>query len=177
MRTSLAAMLRRTLVALALVGSVLAVVPSTAQAYGKVALWQIGASFNCNNPDFCGPELGGFWAWAEFDSGGQGDATATGCGHLSSPGGPGLAGADHLNIEITGWTIAPGSGGPLTFFITAGTVTSTGHSGGPPVTVPILAPIDTGFPALPGHYTATQLFGFTPPPGVAVQIQVVQLTH
>ena len=153
-----------------------AIVPtSIAEAYGKDALWQIGLSFNCNNPTFCGPELGGFWGWVEFDSGGLGDATLTGCGRLASPGGPGLAGAEHFNVEITGWTIAPGSAGPLTFFVTSGTMTITGHTGGRPITVPIAGPIDTGIPAVPGHYNTAQILGFTPPPGVAFQIQVVQL--
>lgn len=177
MRTSLFTLLSRALVAFAIVGVVLAAASGTAQAYGKDALWQIGASFNCDNPSFCGPELAGFWAWIEFDSGGQGDATVTGCQHLSSPGGSGLAGADHFNVEITGWTIMPGSAGPLTFFVTSGTRTFTGQTGGPPVTVPILAPVDLGFPAVPGHYTTAQFFGFTPPPGVTFQIQVVQLPH
>ena len=120
--------------------------------------------------------LGGFWGWVEFDSGGQGDATLTGCGHLVASGGPG-AGADHFNVEITGWTIEPGTAGPLTFFITDGTMTFTGNTGGRPVTVPILSPIDTGIRAVAGHYNTAQILGFNPPPGVAFQIQVVQLTH
>jgi hypothetical protein len=36
---------------------------SSAGAYGGGAdhdMWQVGLSFNCNNPDFCGDETGGF---------------------------------------------------------------------------------------------------------------------
>src|SRR5262249_31082042 len=58
-------------------------VSRVAPQYGKNALWQIGLSFNCNNPAFCGADAtGGFWGWVEFDRGGQGNATLTGCGHL-----------------------------------------------------------------------------------------------
>src|SRR5213595_3849596 len=65
---------------------------SSAGAYGGGAshdMWQIGFSGNCNNPSFCGDELGGFWGWIEFDRFADvtitGDAQVTGCFHL--PGG------------------------------------------------------------------------------------------
>src|SRR5439155_6847043 len=82
-------------------------------------MWQVGISFNCNNPDFCGANLGGFWGWVEFDrsADGQqtwGDAELTGCFH--SVGGGGFAGAAHMSIEVTSWTVAGGSAGPQTFF-------------------------------------------------------------
>jgi hypothetical protein len=32
--------------------------------------------------------------------------------------------------------------------------------------------LDTGIPATPGHYSTTQILGFVPPPGVALQLQV-----
>ena len=35
-----------------------------------------------------------------------------------------------------------------------------------------LVNFDTGVSAVPGHYTATDVLGFDPPPGVAIQIQV-----
>ncbi len=176
MRTSRFMRVLCMLAVFALVAIVLSAAPSTAQAYGKDALWQIGLSANCNNPDFCG-SLGGFWGWVEFDSGGQGDATITGCEHLTAAGPVHVAGADHFNIEITGWTIAPGSAGPATFFVTSEEDTITGGTGGPPITIIIPSEyFDTGIPAVPGHYNTSQLLGFTAP-GVAFQIQVVQLTH
>jgi len=136
-----------------------------AHAYGSNALWQIGLSFNCNNPSFCDSMRGGFWGWVGFDSGGLGDATLTGCGHLTGPTSHGSGGADHFNVEITGWTIMPGSAGPLTFFVTSGTMTFTGTvPRGPPITVPISpTPLDTGFPAVPGHFSTSMILGFTPP--------------
>lgn len=159
------------------------VAPGTVQAYGNDALWQIGLSVNCNDPSLClNPPfgVGGFWGWIEFDPNGMGDATLTGCSHLSSSLGV-LTGADYLHIEITNWTIAPGSGGPATFIITDGTVTFSGvNTKGAPVTVPLSAlggVFDTGVPAAAGHYSYASLFGFAPPPGVNFQIQVVQLTH
>jgi len=146
-------------------------------AYGNTAIWQIGVSFNCNNPSFC-EGLGGAWGWIELDSGGVGDATFTDCAHLISDTPP-LSGAQGLIIEIENWYVAPGSAGPQTFFVPDGTVTVVGHTGGPPVTVPLSAiiPPDTGIPAVPGHFNAASMFGMTPPPGVAIQIQVVQIPN
>src|SRR6266700_688811 len=122
----------KTILEFAALSAILAVLPlmsttvPAVHAYGNTALWQIGVSLNCNNPSFCGSMLGGFWGWVEFDSGGLGDATLTGCGHLTGPTSHGTAGADHFNVEITGWTIMPGSAGPITFFVTSGTMTFTG---------------------------------------------------
>ena len=175
----------RTILEFAALSAILAVLPlmsatvPAVHAYGNTALWQIGLSFNCNNPSVCDSMLGGFWGWIEFDSGGLGDATLTGCSHLTGPTSHGSAGADHFNAEITGWTIMPGSVGPLTFFVTSGTMTFTGTvPRGPPITMPISpTPLDTGIPAVPGHFSMASVLGFTPPPGVNFQIQVVQLTH
>jgi len=56
-------------------------------------------------------------------------------------------------------------------------MTITGHTGGPPVTVPIgPLPLDTGIPAVAGHFSTLMILGFTPPPGVTFVI-LVQLTH
>jgi hypothetical protein len=183
MKISMLTILSRALAVLAIVAVVLSAAPSPARAYGPDALWQIGLSFNCNNPSVClNPPfgIGGFWGWIEFDPEGMGDATLTGCSHLSSSLGV-LTGADYLHIEITNWTIASAyPGAPPTFVITDGTVTFTGvNTKGAPVTVPLsaLGVLDTGVPAAAGHYSIPSLFGFTPPPGVNFQIQVVQITH
>jgi hypothetical protein len=152
-----------------------ALVP-TVHAYGA-GNWQVAVSSNCDNPSICGSlGLGGFWAWVEVGggvtSGNSGDATATGCGHLQ--GGGGLAGADHFNVDITGWATGPGSAGSNTLFLTSGSITFTGHTGGSPVTVPITSPVDTGIQLMPGHFSTVDFFGFTAP-GVSFQLQVVQL--
>ncbi len=162
------------LAAILVLAAVLAPAPA-AQAYGNTAIYQIGLSFNCNNPGFCGSNLGGFWGWVEFDQGGTGDATLSECQHMI--GGRG-GGAQALHIDVRGWTIAPGTAGEHTFFVTSEVDTLTGHTGGPPVTVTIDNEMsDTGIPADPGHYDASSIFGMTPPPGVAIQIQVVEIPN
>ena len=67
----------------------------------------------------------------------------------------------------------------MTFFVTSGTMTFTGTiPRGPPITVPISpTPLDTGFPAAPGHFSSQTIFGLRAPPGTNFEIQVVQLTH
>src|SRR5262245_749424 len=78
---------------------------TAAQAYGGGTThdtWQIGISGNCNNPSYCGEELGGFWGWVEFDRFADGtitgDAQVTGCGHFLGGGG---GGAGHADVDIT----------------------------------------------------------------------------
>src|SRR3989454_3518308 len=157
--------------------SVLSIGVPVVHAYGNTGLWQIAVSQNCNNPSFCTLFQGGFWLWAEFDSDGTGDATGTGCAHLVAAGSPG-AGADHFNADIQGWVVMPGSAGPLTFFVLSGTMTLTGHTGGPPETVPITPhPLDPAIPGVPGHSPTSIFLGFIPPPFFDVTIHVVQLTH
>jgi hypothetical protein len=164
---------------------VAAVGSAPASAYGGVGsldMWQVGLSFNCNNLALCGDELGGFWGWAQFTrdpATGDTDADAqlTGCFH-SAPG-VGAAGAQHFAVDAPGWIIQPGSAGPQTFFLTTGEMTFTGH--GPPVTVPLTQddgslvtpanPLDTAIPAVPGHYSTTELLGFSAP-GISANIQV-----
>jgi hypothetical protein len=166
--------LRVLVASFAATAALLGVMLSPVGAYGGGAnhdMWQVGLSFNCNNPGFCGPELGGFWGWVEFDrsADGQqtwGDAELTGCSH--TVGGGGFAGASHLSIEITSWTIAGGSAGPQTFFASG---IETDSFRGNKVTFPV-SNIDTGIPAIPGHYSTSEILGFDPPPGVAFQIQV-----
>jgi hypothetical protein len=56
-------LIRRSLVTFAALASA-AAFASSASAYGGGAghdMWQVGLSFNCNNPDFCGDETVGFW--------------------------------------------------------------------------------------------------------------------
>src|SRR6266699_2227155 len=104
----------------ALVAAGLLLGAGSAGAYGgdgHMDVYQIGISFNCNNPSFCGSEnLGGFWGWAELDhnpatGANTGDAEFTGCGHNGQ-----FSGAAHTSIDITNWWIAAGSAGPKTVF-------------------------------------------------------------
>src|SRR5512133_2925116 len=146
-----------------------------AGAYGGGAdhdMWQIGLSFNCNSPSLplC-QEMGagGFWGWAELDRSADGtqtwgDAEFAFCFHTVGGGG---AGGGHTSQEIESWTIAPGSAGPQTFYIT-GENTITDH--GTKTTEPFTNE-DSGVSAVPGHYTTSDVFGFSAP-GVAVQSQV-----
>jgi hypothetical protein len=145
---------------------------SPAGAYGGGAghdMWQVGFSFNCNNPSVCGTDLGGAWGWAEFDRSANGtqtwgDAEFAFCFHTVGGGG---AGAGHTSIEIESWTIAPGSAGPHTFFV-SGEETDTFRGNKDTFDI---TDVDTGIPADPGHYSTSDVFGFSAP-GVAAQIQV-----
>jgi hypothetical protein len=145
----------------------------SALAYGDGAdhdMWQVGLSFNCNNPDLCGEEIGGFWGWVEFDRSADGtqtwgDAKLSGCSH--TVGGGGFAGAVSISVEVESWTIEPGSAGPQTFFASG---EETDRFRGSTDTFDIVDE-DTGIPAVPGHYSTSELLGFSAP-GVAVQIQV-----
>ena len=140
-----------------------------AAAYGSAAQWQIGLSFNCNNPSICGSQLGGFWGWAEFDNDGTADAQLTDCQHLQ---GGRAAGAHHVSVDVPagGWYI--GSNGD--FFVTSEVDTITGRTGGPPVVITVASEnMDTMIPASPGHYSSQTLFGSAAPPGANFEIQVV----
>src|SRR5947207_1556796 len=158
---------------LTVAASIAAAAPA-ANAYGGGAthdMWQVGLSGNCNNPSVCGNELGGFWGWAEFDRAGTetwGDAQLTGCGHLASGGGRHSAGASHSSIEIESWTIESGSAGPQTFFA-SGEETDTYR--GTKDTYDFTNQ-DTGFSAVPGHYSTNEILGFEAQPGVAIQVKV-----
>jgi hypothetical protein len=149
---------------------------SPAGAYGGGAshdMWQIGFSFNCNNPtpgacDFNGG-TGGDWGWVEFDRSADGtqtwgDAQTAFCFHTIGGGG---AGAGHSSIDVTSWTIAPGSAGPQTFFA-SGTETDSFRGMTQTIT---LTNEDTGIPAAPGHYDTSQILGFSAP-GIAFHLQV-----
>jgi hypothetical protein len=147
-----------------------------AGAYGGGAghdMWQIGFSFNCTNPapgacDFNGG-TGGDWGWVEFDRSADGiqtwgDGQTAFCFHTIGGGG---AGAGHSSLDITSWTIAPGSGGPQTFFASG---TETDSFRGMTQTITFTSE-DTGIPAVPGHYDTSQILGFSAP-GIAFHLQV-----
>ena len=139
-----------------------------AQAYGGGAshdTWQIGISGNCNNPSYCGDELGGFWGWIEFDRAANGtitgDAQLTGCGHFQGGGG---GGAFHADVDITSAHIGPSQpqdpnypNGQV-FYVDSNVVN------GVPNDPDFLG--DSGIPAEAGHYS------FHPAPGVSDNIQV-----
>jgi hypothetical protein len=169
-------MRRLILMAAALAAAALLAVGVTAPAgaYGGGAnhdMWQVGLSFNCNNPSLCADVggTGGSWGWVEFDRSADGtqtwgDAEIAFCFHTVGGGG---AGAGHSSIEIESWTIEPGSAGPQTFFA-SGEETDTFR--GTSETFDVTHE-DTGISAVPGHYNTSDVLGFSAP-GVAIQIQV-----
>ena len=143
---------------------------SSAGAYGGGAshdTWQVGISGNCNNPSFCGDELGGFWGWVEFDRFANGtitgDAQTAFCFHTLSGGG---AGAGHADVDITSAHIGPaqpddpnyGTPGAQVFYIDSNVVN------GEPNDPEFLG--DSGIPAEAGHYS------FRPAPAIVFQLQV-----
>ncbi len=176
MKRQVTGVLRRSvlMVAALAAAAVLAVgFASPAGAYGGGAghdMWQVGMSFNCNNPSLCADMgAGGFWGWVEFDRSADGtqtwgDLEAAFCFHTVGGGG---AGAGHTSIEIESWTIENGSAGPQTFFA-SGEETDSFH--GTSETFDF-SHQDTGISAVPGHYSTSDVLGFSAP-GVAVQIQV-----
>jgi hypothetical protein len=163
--------------ALAAAAALAAGFASSAGAYGGGAghdMWQIGVSFNCNNPSYCGADdLGGFWGWAEFDrySDGSitGDAEFAGCGH-STGGNTGNTGAGHISVDITAAHIGPGGPddppGVNVFYVDHNVVSFTfqGHKETHVDDPEFLG--DSGLVADPGHYS------FHPAPGVAGSEQV-----
>jgi len=146
----------------------LAAAAATARAdYGPLAEYQVAISSNCNNPSACGPNLGGFWGWAVFNTDHTADAELTGCGHLVGGGG---GGAGHFHADAQ-WFI--GRNGD--FWTKNETDTFVGRGG--TQTVFTAAPMDTGIPAAPGHYSTSEILGFQPPPGVAIQMQVTKIPN
>lgn len=157
-----------------LVSAVFAV---SAGAYGGGSghdTWQAGVSFNCNSTAFCGPDLGGFWGWAEFDRYADGsitgDAEFAGCDHTTGGGGPGSAGAGHVSLDITAAHIGPGGPddppGVDVFYVDHNVVTMTFHGQKTTMTDDPEFLGDSGIPADAGHYS------FHPAAGVAGEIQV-----
>jgi hypothetical protein len=171
MTLQLTGALRRSLLMVAALAAaaVLAVgFASPAGAYGGGAghdTWQVGISGNCNNLDFCGAELGGFWGWIEFDRFANGtitgDAQVTGCHHFLGGGG---GGAGHADVDITAAHIGPSQEGDPNF--PNGQVFYVDHNvvNGVPNDPDFLG--DSGIPVEPGHYSDH------PVPGVSGNIQV-----
>jgi hypothetical protein len=149
----------------------LAATATPAGAYGGGAdhdMWQIGISGNCNNPSFCGEELGGVWGWVEFDRFADGtitgDAKVAGCFHLPGGAGGGGGGAEFADIDITSAHIGPAQpedpnypGGQV-FYVDANVV--NGVTNDPDFLG------DSGIPVEAGHYS------FHPVAGVAFELQV-----
>ena len=161
----------RGLLAVAVTGSVVMITGAQgAAAYGgdgQMDVYQIGISQNCNNPDFCGRNLGGFWGWAEFDynpatGAHTGDAEFAGCSHGE------FNGAIHISVDVKNWYIAPGSAGPQTFYVTD---VMTERFRGDTRTHKEKN-VDVGVPAVEGHYSTDEILGFPAPPGVSFQLQV-----
>jgi hypothetical protein len=171
MKRQLTGALRRSILMAAgfAAAAVLAVgLASPAGAYGGGAghdMWQVGISGNCNNPSFCGTELGGFWGWVEFDRFADGtitgDAQLTGCGHFLGGGG---GGAFHADVDITSAHI--GASQPQDPNFPNGQVFYVDHNVVNGVTDDPDFLGDSGIPVEAGHYS------FHPAPGVADMIQV-----
>ena len=170
----------RKLVRLALalfVGSLLGAglaIPAAADygnSHGNVQLYQVTASMNCNNPSICGNMLGGFWAWAVFNQDNTWDGEITFCSHMSTPAGPGLAGAGHAHAGGTYIIseIFPGSGPWIVITHEEDVLTGRGRG----VTV-----INDGFmpiaPAIKTHLSTQELLGFSAP-GVTFQVTVTPM--
>jgi hypothetical protein len=141
--------------------------PSTLQSAvpnWRPRVWQVGFSGNCNNPSFCGDELGGFWGWIEFDRFADGtitgDAETVGCEHFLRGGG---GSAFHADVDITSAHIGPSQPEDVNypnghvFYIDSNVVN------GVPNEPDFLG--DSGIPAEAGHYSFHA-------PGVAFVIQV-----
>jgi hypothetical protein len=174
MRRQLTGALRRSILMAASLAAAAALAvgfASSAGAYGGGAahdMWQVGISGNCNNPSFCGDELGGFWGWVEFDRFADGtitgDAQTAGCVHILRGGGPGTAGAFHADIDITSAHIGASQPGDVNypggqvFYVDSNVVNGV-------VNDPEFLG-DSGIPADPGHYSDH------PAPGVAFVVQV-----
>ena len=153
-----------------------AVFAASAGAYGGGSshdTWQIGLSFNCDNPTLCGGGGGGFWGWAEFDRYADGtitgDAQLTGCGHSGPGGGPHSAGAGHFDVDATSAHIGPAQPGDptfnadptlngQTFYIDSNVVNGVADD------PDFLG--DTGIPTAPGHYSGHDA------PGISQMINV-----
>ena len=138
--------------------------------------WQVGVSYNCNNPSpgYCvdgagNPSLGGFWGWYVFtaqpgkDASGSGDGQLAGCGHSVGGGGPGAARAGHFGLDDIVWHRDQNGD----FAIDDYWIKITGKDGAtlPASQFPLFLG-DSGVPMTPGHYS------FHPAPGIAGEVTV-----
>jgi hypothetical protein len=172
---------------------VLALAPSARADYGGGAAkntWQFGISFNCNSRAACGPDLGGFWGWAELDQTVGANPTYTGdakfsfCFHGGT--GPGGAGAGSTSEDVSSWTVGDNGN----FWLTGGTDVDRFQGqifvhpifasdqyqpdpSNPTVAASPSTPQDIGIPAAAGtyHLSTVDIFGFSAP-GVTAVVQV-----
>jgi hypothetical protein len=152
--------------------ALIAVSPAAAygNSHGDQQLYQVTGSMSCNNPDLCGPTLGGFWVWGVFDADGTYDAEMTLCSHVSKPGGPGLTSATHEH-QTGIWIITDFGLGPW-IVATSEVDILTGQGRGTTVTIPTeFIPIG---PAMKAHLSTAELLGFSGP-GVTFQLTVTPM--
>ncbi len=157
---------------MALLLSVASAVPAAGygNSGGSQQLYQATASMNCNNPSLCGNFLGGFWAWAEFEADGTFDAEVTFCSHLSTPAGPGFAGAGHAHASGSYIITDFGLGPWIVLISEVDVLTGQGH--GTTVTVPSeFIPVG---PAAKAKLSTLDLLGFSGP-GVTFQVTVTPM--
>ncbi len=161
-----------------LIPSVVRIPPTRGTATGEPpshAIWQIAVSENCNDREACRGEsflgqpftVGGLWGWMELSRGGTGQAEFTAC-HRSNT----VSGASHdtvhVSVDITGWEV--GSSG--TFVILSGSEAVRGGAGAG-TTLNIVGPVDTGIPAIPGHYSSLPDLSTSSGTGIHLEIEVV----
>ena len=177
----------------------LAIVTIPAHAYGREQ-WQTTFSFNCNaSISFCSGF--GFWGWCAFGgsapdglSGSTGDCQITLYNFNGKLGEPAY-GPTHLTVDYSHWFITTGSMGfptrpDLVSFWGTGTVSAVGPGTSvlfPGASFPVAFGCpsgalfflcDTGIPAVPGHYTWSEIpfVPFIPPqPGLEYHIQVTHI--
>lgn len=168
---------------LGLVGALVAVlaiggaVPAAADygnSHGNVQLYQVTASFNCNNPSICGNNLGGFWAWAVFNQNGTFDAELTGCGHLANEHGPGLQGAQHFHAEGHYIIADLGPGFGLWIVVVDEVDTASGGRLGTGTVITVPSEFMPVGPAAKAKLSTVDFFGFKAP-GVAFQVTVTPM--
>ncbi len=170
-----------------------AIVP--VHAYGREQ-WETTFSFNCNHPvSFC--QGFGFWGWCAFGgsapdgfSGTKGDCQFTLYNRNGKLGFPAF-GPTHFGVDYNYWVIHTGSSDlptSLVSFFGTGTFTARGPGASvlfPSASFPIAfacpsVPFflcDTGIPAVPGHYTWSQIPFLPIPaqPGLEYHIQVHEI--